>query len=152
MKALIWFLSLLAYGLISAFFKQIGVTLGFIPTVIIVGSTLLLARTFCQKWDERMAVKNKPLSKAGSIKQNCDDNIRFCRKCGERLIIGGKFCRKCGTQVFKTGDSPANKKCEMCDKKTDSLWYCELKDEYGTRYRNICAECVCKYKAKEINK
>lgn len=30
-----------------------------------------------------------------------NDEICFCRKCGERLINGSQFCRKCGTQVVK---------------------------------------------------
>lgn len=29
------------------------------------------------------------------------DQIRFCRKCGEKLIDNSKFCRKCGTAVVK---------------------------------------------------
>ena len=29
------------------------------------------------------------------------DSVRFCRKCGEKLIEGSKFCRKCGTEVVE---------------------------------------------------
>ena len=29
------------------------------------------------------------------------DQIRFCRKCGEKLIDGSRFCRKCGTEVVE---------------------------------------------------
>ena len=42
------------------------------------------------------------------------------------------------------------KKCELCDKETRQLFYCEIKDEYGTRYRNVCSDCLVKYGAKEI--
>lgn len=27
------------------------------------------------------------------------DQIRFCRKCGEKLLDNGRFCCKCGTEV-----------------------------------------------------
>ena len=27
------------------------------------------------------------------------DKIRFCRKCGEKLIDNSRFCRKCGTEI-----------------------------------------------------
>ena len=31
------------------------------------------------------------------------DEIRFCRKCGNKLLDGAKFCNKCGTAVIKEG-------------------------------------------------
>lgn len=30
-----------------------------------------------------------------------NDEVRFCRKCGEKLIESGKFCCKCGTEIVK---------------------------------------------------
>ena len=29
------------------------------------------------------------------------DSIRFCRKCGARLVENGNFCGKCGTEIIK---------------------------------------------------
>lgn len=29
------------------------------------------------------------------------ESIRFCRKCGEKLIDNSNFCRKCGTEIIK---------------------------------------------------
>lgn len=29
------------------------------------------------------------------------DKIRFCRKCGAKLIDGSMFCRKCGTEIIE---------------------------------------------------
>lgn len=29
------------------------------------------------------------------------DKVRFCRKCGEKLIDSSKFCRKCGTEIVE---------------------------------------------------
>ena len=35
-----------------------------------------------------------------------NDKIRFCRKCGERLVDESRFCRMCGTQVVNEMFSP----------------------------------------------
>ena len=76
--------------------------------------------------------------------------ISFCRKCGSKLISDSAFCDKCGTEILIQADNATPiKKCELCDKQTDHLTYCEIKDDLGTRYRNICDECVLKYGAKE---
>lgn len=52
-------------------------------------------------YDEYM----KPKQKSGFIntveKKNKENEIRFCRKCGERLIDNSQFCCKCGTEVVK---------------------------------------------------
>lgn len=52
-------------------------------------------------YDEYM----KPKQKSGFIntveKKNKEDEICFCRKCGEKLIDNSRFCRKCGTEVVK---------------------------------------------------
>ncbi len=29
------------------------------------------------------------------------DKVRFCRKCGEKLIDNSQFCRKCGTEIVE---------------------------------------------------
>lgn len=43
-----------------------------------------------------------PASAFGDDEQTDDLNqIRFCRKCGSRLIDGARFCDKCGTQVIE---------------------------------------------------
>ena len=44
------------------------------------------------------------------------------------------------------------KKCEMCDKEVQNLVYAKIVDNLGTRYRNLCADCVEKYHAKAIEK
>lgn len=43
----------------------------------------------------------KPVTSADVEKVVTADRIRFCRKCGEKLIDGSKFCRKCGTEVVE---------------------------------------------------
>ena len=43
---------------------------------------------------------------------------------------------------------PSGEKCELCDKYFDHLTYCKITDDWGTRYRNICDECMQKHNAK----
>lgn len=52
MKVLIWFLCIFANALITTLLKESGITLGAIPTMILFGAMLWLARTLCKKWDE----------------------------------------------------------------------------------------------------
>ena len=46
------------------------------------------------------------------------DRIRFCRKCGEKLIDGSKFCRVCDTEVIEEPNAFAYSQddCEFCKK------------------------------------
>ena len=98
--------------------------------------------TFC--------LSNVSENKDIEVASSGSEEVGFCRKCGEPLIKSSKFCRKCGTEVLVEIDNTIPlQKCEMCDKQTDHLTYCEIKDELGTRYRNICNECMLKYGAKE---
>lgn len=53
MKILIWFLCLLVYGLIVTLFSLGGIMLGAIPTMILLGGTIGLAKLLCKKWEER---------------------------------------------------------------------------------------------------
>ena len=162
MKVLIWVLCLFANALITTIIKGSGVILGAIPTVILYGVTIWLARTLCKKWDERKADKtanyqekadttpavnkcemcghicdkttaakiedemgvryrnlcdacmeiynattNEPTNFAEPVESNIDEpvssvaQIRFCRKCGEKLVENSRFCRKCGTEIIK---------------------------------------------------
>ena len=52
MKGLIWFLCIFACAAVFAAFRMKGILLGGIPSMIIFGSALWLARTLCRKWDE----------------------------------------------------------------------------------------------------
>ena len=104
MKVLIWFLCIFTNALITTLIKEAGVILGAIPTVILYGATFWLARTLCKKWDEHK--ESKAMEKAASAPKSQPvttnvDQVRFCRKCGEKLIDNSQFCRKCGTEVIK---------------------------------------------------
>ncbi len=38
-------------------------------------------------------------------------------------------------------------KCEMCEEQFGHLTYCKIKDDMGTRYRNLCDNCIQKLNA-----
>lgn len=127
MKFLIWFLCFIVNALITTLIKETGVILGAIPTVILYGATIWLARTLCKKWDEykenRKTVRKthiKPAPQPTPVKaiapqivpvktnasdpilQNpvsVNDRICFCRKCGSKLMGEANFCNKCGTKI-----------------------------------------------------
>ncbi len=40
-------------------------------------------------------------------------------------------------------------KCELCGKHFERLVYCKIKDDMGTRYRNICNGCAEKHHAEK---
>lgn len=52
MKVLIWLLSALAYGIITALLNAKGIMLGAIPTWVLVGVILFVANTLCQIYDD----------------------------------------------------------------------------------------------------
>ena len=103
MKVLIWFLCIFANVLITTLIKEAGVILGGIPTAILFGATLWVARTLSKKWDEHIENKvdeqNVPVQVAQTAPADTTDKICFCRKCGEKLIDNSRFCRKCGTEI-----------------------------------------------------
>ena len=47
-----------------------------------------------------------------------------------------------------TEEPPSGEKCELCDGYFEHLTYCQIKDSYGKRFRNICDDCMQKYNAK----
>ena len=104
MKVLIWILCFFANALITTLIKAGGIILGVIPTALMVGGTLWLARTLCKKWDEHKAnksIKENVAVQDSPIEEVNNDKVCFCRKCGEKLIYSSKFCRKCGTEIVK---------------------------------------------------
>ena len=39
-------------------------------------------------------------------------------------------------------------KCELCGGYYEHLTHCQIKDDFGTRFRNICDDCIVKHNAK----
>lgn len=67
-----------------------------------------VAKKLCNKWDEHKEAEEKQIRAAQSANHpvvedntNTEVDVRFCRKCGEKLIHNSRFCRKCGTEVIK---------------------------------------------------
>ena len=113
MKVLIWILCIFANSFFTTALKTNGISLGALPTLVLWGGTIFLARTLCKEWDDHKRRKqstsvSSPVPSAGSqpvpVSQSAGINtpqILFCRKCGEKLIENSQFCRKCGTEVKK---------------------------------------------------
>lgn len=64
MKILIWIICLFLNALITTIFKENGIGLGAIPTVILYGMTILLATTLCKLWDKH---KNQKLENGAIV-------------------------------------------------------------------------------------
>lgn len=59
-----------------------------------------VAKKLCNKWDEHKEAKgNRKKAVTSTIDETND--IRFCRKCGEKLLDRSQFCSKCGTEIVK---------------------------------------------------
>lgn len=50
---------------------------------------------------ERTIQTNEDFSDTNKENNFYTEEIRFCRKCGTKLLGGAKFCNKCGTAVIK---------------------------------------------------
>ena len=51
MKFLIYLFVFGVYGFITVYLKNIGIYLGFLPTVILTGASYFVARKLCKRWD-----------------------------------------------------------------------------------------------------
>lgn len=59
MKILIWVLCFFGYGLITTTLSGAGILLGAIPTMLLLGGTIWLAKVLCKSWDERKKEKQE---------------------------------------------------------------------------------------------
>ena len=44
-------------------------------------------------------------------------------------------------------EEPHGEICELCGGHYEHLTYCRIKDDFGTRFRNICDDCIVKHRA-----
>ena len=44
-------------------------------------------------------------------------------------------------------EQPSGEQCQLCGKYFEHLSYCKIIDDMGTRYRNICDDCIQKHNA-----
>ena len=69
-----------------------------------------------------------------------------CPKC--HYMISSFPCEFCGYQSGnETPPDPRLGKCELCDREKVRVTECRIVDDWGTRYRKICADCMKKYNA-----
>ena len=100
MKVLIWSGCLIIATILNGILgSATGIKVGYVLFYFAVSS---IANKLCNMWDEHK--ENKAIRKAiiapkpQPFSVNTEQ-ICFCRKCGEKLIVNSQFCRKCGTEV-----------------------------------------------------
>lgn len=59
MKFLIWFGSFFVNAVIQVMLKNMCISLGAIPVMLLFGASYWSARKLCQKWDERKGDRNE---------------------------------------------------------------------------------------------
>ena len=81
----------------------------------------------------------------------------ICGHCGAVNSPNNKFCRTCGLEKTRAESELEEKKitqeyleehgfeCEMCGNKALKLYKVKIEDDMGTRYRNVCENCLKKY-------
>lgn len=100
MKVLIWFGCFFVATLLNTI---LGVFLG-----VRAGAVLLYfiafypAKKLCDKWDRhtREKARQKPPVPSAEAVTVAEKRPVFCRRCGARLLHGGRFCHKCGTEMI----------------------------------------------------
>lgn len=123
MKVLIWISTFIIGSILNTFIGMAtGIRAGSVLLYIV---EYYIAKKLCQKWDEHKQEKNEnDRSTASSPVTNDADQpqitapqapviekstpmpvenssaVRFCRKCGAKLVDNAQFCRKCGTAVI----------------------------------------------------
>ena len=121
----------------------------------------------CGKCNTQREDNGEPCSVCGStmkIFEYIESNVVSTYKCGDCGNVGDFTgnCPMCGSSnkflvnnepnIIQTKESIDEKKeiCELCEKPTDELKLCVIKDSLGTRYRRLCNECIIKYNAVEV--
>lgn len=105
MKVLIWIGCFFVATILNTILGYAtGVKVGYL---IFYFAVYFVAKKLCNKWDEHKEAKTA--KKKTTQQQNMvveekalvenADQVRFCRKCGEKLLNNSQFCRKCGTEV-----------------------------------------------------
>ena len=97
MKVLIWIGCFLVATILNTL---LGYATGFkAGYLVFYFAVCFVAKKLCNKWDEHKEAKENRKKAVTSASDEIND-IRFCRKCGEKLLDGSQFCSKCGTEVI----------------------------------------------------
>lgn len=138
MKVLIWFGCIFVATMLNTLLGYAtGVKVGY---VIFYFGVYSVARRLCDKWDKHKskktennktyALKNQPIIEPTT---NATNEIRFCRKCGEKLIDSSKFCRKCGAEIVEID--------EFIDTDTVNMEFCKKCGADVSNDIDICHVC-----------
>ena len=126
MKVLIWVSTLLVLNLLNIVF---GYATGFrFGYIIIIFLYFFIAKKLCKMWDER----NNPKTSKEELSDTEDGGIL------EKFLSSEEHKE----HKFK---------CEMCGEGCDKITYAKIKDDMGTRYRNLCDSCMKEYNAVSID-
>lgn len=127
MKILIWLFCAFIYGLIVTTLSHVGILLGGLPTVILAGLLMSLAKHMCKKYDDHKAAcevypcEQMPIS---NISEECvSDQVnsiteqipvpisspaahpvgkqRYCKLCGNPVDTDTRKCTNCGKQYLR---------------------------------------------------
>lgn len=106
MKFLIWFGCFIVASILNTILGYAtGIKAGYL---IFYFAVVFVAKKLCAKWDEHKEAKKKQKRSAQSVTQPIHNThvpslseVRFCRRCGEKLIDNSCFCSKCGTEIIK---------------------------------------------------
>ncbi len=112
--------------------------------------------------DEDYTNNMRAKSKAKNDQPKDVEGLKKCLYCGEIVPITLQRCT-CGSVCFEffdeeQGENVENNgsvaeqfgKCEMCSKYDVKITYAEIRNELGTRYRNVCDDCIEKYNATAV--
>ena len=90
MKIVIWGGLIFAASAIITAFRMNGILLGAIPTVVIYGVMLWLAKTLCQVWENRRGEKEAQANK------DAHEARQICKNCGAKIPALSRVCPQCG--------------------------------------------------------
>lgn len=102
MKVLIWIGCFIVATILNTILGYAtGIKIGYL---LFYFAVYFVAKKLCSMWDKHN--ENKAAKKAASAPKPQPvipnvDQVRFCGKCGEKLIDNSHFCRKCGTEIVE---------------------------------------------------
>ena len=114
-----------------------------------------VAKKLGNKWDEYKAAKaeQKKVTQQQNIvieeKAAVEDvnQVRFCRKCGEKLLNNSQFCRRCGTEIILNEEISKNK--NMLDQTKTAPKVAVIHKWRCDRCGNMRTQTPCEYCKKE---
>lgn len=150
--------------------KGLGFVLGFFLGLI--GIIIAAVMSPPQKPQEKPQVKKHSYWKCPQCNTENAKDALFCPKCGTKFdvsyiinsaswvcdnchtqnISDAKYCKNCGSKKPTINNSETKQfieengiECDLCGKKSLKNYYVKITDDMGTRYRNVCPDCLEQY-------